>query len=740
VERVPAFGNPVPVSRPEPAFPDGESPAPDARTDFHAAEGSLRGFSSVRLAFEGFRLFRRSLFRRAGSAWFSAASSASFLFRRRTAFAGVLLALAGLAGFGSLGLFREGMGMKGRVLGVSQEGYGYLSSAVDDARARRFDRSAAGFERAYDSFSEASAMFEEWNSLLVDLSRFIPGASKLSSGKNAVEAGKRVALAGRHLNGVLEALSSVKNPLSGESEMSLLELFRKVERGVAAASSELAAAREALEKVRIEDIPEDKRDKFVQAKARLPQALEGMDALVENGHLFSELLGGNGPRKYLFLFQNNHEMRATGGFIGSYGLVDVSSDGRIRNFFVDGIFNPDGQLKEDIVPPSPIQKVSAAWSLHDSNWFPDFPVSAEKAVFFYEKSGGPTVDGVITLTPTVVQKLLRLTGPIPMEKYGATLDADNFMERVQYEVEVDYDKEENRPKQILADLAPVLMDRLLNASDMRTAAGTLEVFEEGLREKHILFYSRNREIQALIDRLGWSGRILDAPRDYLSVVNSNVNGYKTDGVIEEKIEHRAEIREDGSVVDTVAVTRRHTGGFKDHEWWNRVNADYMRVYVPKGSRLLSVEGQTREIVDPPVDYDRLGFRRDADVEAQEKNAVLDESTGTRIYEESGKTVFGNWVYVSPQETVTIRYTYLLPFKVRPKTDDAEGEPYAVVYQKQSGSVGSSLHSNIAFPHGVRPVWQPSENLVPYDGGLTYDGDLKLDRFLEVSFEESPRTE
>ncbi|HBR71803.1 MAG TPA: hypothetical protein DEA27_03310, partial [Candidatus Moranbacteria bacterium] len=32
-------------------------------------------------------------------------------------------------------------------------------------------------------------------------------------------------------------------------------------------------------------------------------------------------------------------MRATGGFIGTYGLLDISN-GHVRDFFIDGIFNP----------------------------------------------------------------------------------------------------------------------------------------------------------------------------------------------------------------------------------------------------------------------------------------------------------------------------------------------------------------------------------------------------------------
>jgi len=95
--------------------------------------------------------------------------------------------------------------------------------------------------------------------------------------------------------------------------------------------------------------------------------------------------------------------------------------GAIKSLFVDGIFNVDGQLHEKIIPPRPIQKISTAWSMHDANWFADFPTSAQKIQWFYEKTGGPTTDGIISLTPTLIERLLGLTGPIPMPEHDVLL-------------------------------------------------------------------------------------------------------------------------------------------------------------------------------------------------------------------------------------------------------------------------------------------------------------------------------
>jgi len=417
-------------------------------------------------------------------------------------------------------------------------------------------------------------------------------------------------------------------------------------------------------------------------------------------------------------------------------LLDISN-GRVKNFFIDGIYNPDGQLKEKIVPPQPIQKISAAWSLHDSNWFADFPMSAKKAITFYEKTGGPTVDGVVTFTPALIKKMLAITGPIEMPEYEVTLDENNFTEVTQYEVEVDYDKEENEPKKILADLAPILLQKLLDKKDIESISKIVQVLLLGLDEKHILIYSSNPELQRIVSQQGWSGEILPSSCDYLSVINTNINGFKTDAVVEEKIEHGAEIQEDGSIVDTVTITRRHTGGNSEYEWFNKVNADYMRVYVPEGAKLLEASGHTREAHKQPLDYDALNFKRDADVEREERDMIIDPESGTRIYNEAGKTVFANWVYISPQEEVSVTYKYILPVRMFQVSIDGSNpvDSYSLVFQKQSGSYGSLLESRIQYPSSYEIKWSFPENMEKGSDGVRINTDLSLDRFAGVVFEK-----
>jgi hypothetical protein len=313
-----------------------------------------------------------------------------------------------------------------------------------------------------------------------------------------------------------------------------------------------------------------------------------------------------------------------------------------------------------------------------------------------------------------------------MPEYNITLTSDNFIAETQSEVEVDYDKQDNRPKKILSDLAPLVLDKIFNANDWKKTLAAVSVISSGLQEKHVLLYSSDNEIEKIISDLGWSGEILTTQGDYLSVINTNINGFKTDGVVEESIDQQAEIKPGGTIVDTVTITRKHNGGNQNYEWWNKVNADYMRVYVPSGSELIGVEGQTREVVEPSIDYKALGFRTDPDIEKEEASVRVDKNSGTRVYEDSGKTVFANWVYVSPKEEVKIKYTYRLPFKLQFDAENHPADSYSLLVQKQSGSLGSEFSSRLIFPASYEIIRKLPETAETGNNSITNEAKLSND--------------
>jgi hypothetical protein len=636
-----------------------------------------------------------------------------------------------------ISLIQRGLDTKSAIIISSGKALGQMAQAKDDMTNGQFEKAASSFDESYEILNRANEDVSGIGGRFSEILRFVPGVSRVATANYILAAGQSLALSGKNLANSAKSLNSLQNPINqtnSDSQPALTDIFLKLRDGAKNANDELKKAQDNLSKVNSSDLPEEVRSDFFNLKEKLPVIITSLEGFLDNSQIILDILGYNGPRKFLFLFQNNQEIRATGGFIGSYGILDISN-GRIKKLFVDDIYNPDGQLQAKIIPPDPIQKMSAAWTMHDANWFPDFPASAEKISWFYEKTGGPTVDGVIAVTPNLIQNLLEVTGPIEMPEYDTTVDKENFIEKTQYEVEVDYDKELNRPKKFIADLTPKIFDKVFSTRDMASMIKVLNIFNTSLKEKHLLVYSKNYNLQKLISGQGWSGEMKNASKDYLSVINTNINGYKTDGVIDEAINHESEIQEDGSIVDIVTITRKHNGGNEKYDWWNKVNSDYTRVYVPEGSKLLEASGQTREFISPPLDYQSLGFKKDPQVKSQEDETNIDEESGTRVYTENQKTVFANWIYVSPGETVTLKYKYVLPFKLSFDYLHHPADSFSVLYQKQSGSVGSKLNSEIKLPQNYRIIWRWPDNLENNSGELKMETLLNVDRYWGIAVEK-----
>lgn len=637
----------------------------------------------------------------------------------------IALAVPGLA------FLNQGLVVKENILASGLAAYQNLLSAKDSLEQANWQGAEENFALAYSNFNRANQEISGLAKVVLNLLDYLGSDSLVSSGAHLVKAGQALSAVGQELASAINlfSLNDLLNLAQGSSNQSvpLTERIVASQNNLRQALNELRTAEGELGQ--LEDISQPFLEKISDLKAKMPLIKKMLEQTLNYSDALLNFLGQRNPRQYLLVFQNNSEARATGGFIGTYGLLALDK-GEMKKLFIEGVFNADGQLIEKVIPPQPIQKISTAWSMHDANWFADFPTSAQKIAWFYEKTGGPTVDGVIGLTPTVIERLLNLTGPIEMPEYGVVLSSSNFTEIIQYKVELDYNKELNQPKQILADFAPKFIKALAELSSQNKVEAVKVIFD-ALKEKHILLYFKDSALEEIVEKEGWAGQLLVTDKDYFSVVSSNINGFKTDRVIKETISHQAEIQPDGSIIDILTIRREHQGGNLAYDWFNRVNSDYLRVYLPLGSQLISAVGQTQEQYQPPIDYQKFSFRTDSLVAAIESRMKIDQQTGTQIFEENSKTVFGNWLYVSPGKTAVLTYKYKLPFKIDlTKTTDN----YSLLVQKQSGSLGSQLNHSLKFPSDWTITWQYLENLNQESGIMNYKGDLQVDRFLGATFE------
>lgn len=616
------------------------------------------------------------------------------------------------------------------IINLSQEGVSSLQSGSASLLAGDTEQAEQKYKEAADKFSEAQRLAQIIPVPVLNLLAVIPGkAQQITGGVYLVSASKELAIAASSTLGLWHDLSS--NSLL--VDLAQDDKVEALEQNITTINNHLTLASLYLDRVQADNIPEDVADQVLNVKDELKKAEKVVASLGTIPDLMRRAFVTTEPKRYLLIFQNNSEMRATGGFMGSLAFVDINS-GKVESFTMPGggPYDFQGQIKKIIRPPEPIRLVRGTWQLQDSNWWFDFPTSAQKVMWFIKQSDGPDVDGVLAMTPDVVIELLKLTGPIELKKYNKTITADNFMRTTQLAVDVEYDKAENKPKQFLVDLAPILMDRVINLSKDKQVE-LVKILQSSLLSKSFQLYFVDDDLQKQVENFGWSGEVKNTSGDYLAVVHTNIGGGKTDLVTSEQVDYKVNIDNVGQVVGDLTITRQHNGSATDI-FEKRRNVDYMRIYVPRGSVLLSADGFT----PPPDSYFRAvpgEAEVDFDLVGNEDLVAYHQSSGTKITEEFGKTVFANWLSVAPGEKKTIHLTYKLPFILKSGTGLTAFRQYQLFLQRQPGMQPVDFKAAINFPQNWRVRWQESSaELDRNDGMLNLKTQLLNDDYLAVLFD------
>jgi hypothetical protein len=508
------------------------------------------------------------------------------------------------------------------------------------------------------------------SSLLSDL----PGAGKLKSAKNLIEVGKLMADAGQAMSGAMSELAKtnlILNPLAtAGSDVSIGKISSSLKKALTLSKKNLSKVEELLADVDDSSIPEDKRASFEDFKSKLPLFEKLINDSADYSKFLEDFIGTKGTKKYLILFQNPSELRPTGGFPGTYGVVSFK-DGKLQDFKIDDVYNLDGQFQELIIPPLQLQHITPNWGMRDVNWFVDFPTSARKTTTFFKKESGLDVDGVITFSPQIVARILDIVGPVEMPEYDLTLDSKNLFSALQEEVE--YKGDRKQPKQIIVDLAPKMLKKLYSAESQKW----LDVFNllvSSLEQKDILMYFRDLNLESFSVDKGFSGQVKNTDSDYLMVTLTNVKGSKTDLVLDSSLKVET-ITESGAVKHKISITRTHNGGNNKYGFYNKQSPTYIRVLVPEDAEFTGLTGNSRPGFKPLIDYSKSGFVKDEDLAKFEEESYTDKETGVTIYKEAKKTEYGFWMIINPGETKTVDLEYTVP---------SSGQNYQFYVQKQPG--------------------------------------------------------
>lgn len=626
----------------------------------------------------------------------------------------VLLILGAVMGASAIGAAREDATS---ALAAAGAALSDLEQARQALSAQRWHDARAAAERARDSFAHAHALLGNVPFVVrAGIAVVPPVSSRYRSAVNLTSAGERFSSAAATVAGVAER--SLGSASWGAAIPAMLQHLSDL----APALDDVDAGLDALAAVSPSSLPEASRTVVADAVDLVPTARALTAEARATIAAVPALLGTDKTREYLVLFQNAAERRPSGGFIGS--LLGVRFD-RGTPTVTDapgrGPYDVDDVLPS-IVPPAPILRVTTRWTLHDSNWSPDFPTSARKALSLYEEARGFTVDGVLAFTSTLLPRLLTATGPLTLAD-GTVLGSDTALEVLQRRVEVGYDRASNQPKAIVGQLF-VALDARIRALSSDQFLAVVVVLRDAARSRDVQVYSKAPDLANRVAAAGWDGSVVPGRFDTLGVNGANLGGGKTDRVVDDALSLTVHVDKNGTVTDTATYIRTHRGVALD-PLEGLTNRSYLRLLAPLGSRFTAASGFT-----PPDPTTFFAVAEGARADADAKNASTFDAgpNGTQTRTELGMATLAGWLDLPVHETRAVKATYELPDRV-PSAGVLGGHTYRLRLLRQSGATPSVV-VRLELPAGSRMV--AASHTFAKNAEGQYETNLVLDQDTDLT--------
>jgi len=367
--------------------------------------------------------------------------------------------------------------------------------------------------------------------------------------------------------------------------------------------------------------------KGYQIKSNLIKAQESITEahkFVKNGQpilsKISWLLGKDKPRQFLLMFQNNAELRPTGGFWTAYGLIKVDN-GKITPLASDDIYTLDAKINSRIPAPRPIKAYHINvpyYNVRDMNISPDFPTSIKLFLENYKKVNPKNqVDAVISVDLDVLVDMVKVLGQVGVGGFGNfSAEPDKRCDgcpQIIYQLETLADT----PKSFIDSnrkgfLSPLMNSLLSNAmgSEKSKIGPLAEAMLKDINQKHIMFYFLDPDMQQAAELANIAGVITqtDANTDYFHLNDANMASAKSNLFITQEIKDEITTK-DGKVNHKISITYTNPTAAsncnleKGGLCLNAANyRDWFRFYVPIGSKMIKMTGSEVE----PVQYEELG--------------------------------------------------------------------------------------------------------------------------------------
>ena len=594
-----------------------------------------------------------------------------------------------------------------RVAGDVMDARSDLDAVEDAVRANDVPAAAAGLDDASSAFGSARRRLE--GAALLPM-RLIPVVSRhvmvlrhmSASGEAAAEAGHVVAAAVADLPGGLDALAPSGGGLPIEAYAAIAEPVRHADALLA------RSARTAEQTAGIPVVAplEDARRQLLDL---VPTASDALHRAAIMLPVLDEFLGGDKPRRYLFLAQNPAEIRGTGGFIGAYSILTMN-EGRFEFDDFDEIQELPAYRVGEVGAPSAefaarYDKYGGAGFWHNINMTPDFPTAARAMEALYAKGTGDLVDGVIAVDPFALEALLKIAGPVEVPGFGLVGDeevVDVLSNRAHHEI-----RDSERRKALLGAVAVGAFEGFLRAGGAERPLKTAQTLMGVMRDGHLLLRSADPGIQAALVASGVAGALLDPPGDFTAVVANAGSAAKLDYYMERAVEYDVELRSDGSAAALLTTTFRNEA---------------------------PTSGISARVIGPNLEGLEAGEQRLVVSMYAPDEAVVDSfsrTSGERpvlVGAELGHTVFDTVVEIPGGDSQTLTVSWETPSGWQP---EAGGGRYRLTVQGQPTLRPTTARIDVAVPPGMEVtalspgLEQPSAGRVRYSGTLGPKLELEL---------------
>ncbi|MFC4471067.1 DUF4012 domain-containing protein [Streptomyces xiangluensis] len=277
-----------------------------------------------------------------------------------------------------------------------------------------------------------------------------------------------------------------------------------------------------------------------QARARLAEQLGVIGGVADDAAMAARvmppMLGAEGPRRYLAVFENTAEARGTGGLPGAFAVVtaergrlhfeDFGNDTELSD--INGEVDLGAEYEALYGPSAP----TSTWV--NTNLSPHFPYAGRIWAAAWQGHTGEEVDGVFSLDPSALSGLLAASGSARLAD-GTAVTAANVVDLTQRASYATYENVPQR-KAFFLDVARAVAERLLDAADRPEHRQALfAALQRQLKEGRVKVWSAHPGEQRELRKHPFGGALPEGPAPLAGLVVNNAAGTKLDYYLDRRL-------------------------------------------------------------------------------------------------------------------------------------------------------------------------------------------------------------